>query len=100
MEPAVIESTGRSKGEGIGNSVGFDLENPFGFKFGQVFTGFGFGCGVGIGVGRPIYLGEKPVRMVFFSLTALVVPSVHFHLCDYANLGCMLLNNEISLTHI
>lgn len=78
MGQAFIEPTGGSKGESIGNSGGFDMENPFSFKFGQVFTGFGFGCGVGIGVGRPIYLGEKPEKkMVLSSLTSLIAPSVH-----------------------
>ncbi|KAJ4777672.1 hypothetical protein LUZ62_061929 [Rhynchospora pubera] len=39
---------------------GFQFENPFTLKVGQIFTGFGVGCGVGIGVGNPIYLGAIP----------------------------------------
>ncbi|KAI3900603.1 hypothetical protein MKW92_014878 [Papaver armeniacum] len=39
---------------------GFQAENPFTLKVGQVFTGFGVGCGVGIGVGRPLNLGAIP----------------------------------------
>lgn len=69
MGKAFIEPTGGSKGEGIGNSGGFDMENPFSFKFGQVFTGFGFGCGVGIGVGRPIYLGAIPALQQVLTAT-------------------------------
>lgn len=39
-------------------SLAFPMENPFSFKFGQVFTGFGIGCGIGVGVGQPVHLGN------------------------------------------
>ncbi|KAI3865054.1 hypothetical protein MKX03_017684 [Papaver bracteatum] len=39
---------------------GFQVENPFTLKVGQVFTGFGVGCAVGIGVGRPLNLEAIP----------------------------------------
>ncbi|KAF3336088.1 hypothetical protein FCM35_KLT20595 [Carex littledalei] len=39
---------------------GFQFENPFSLKVGQIFTGVGVGCGVGIGIGNPIYFGAIP----------------------------------------
>ncbi|KAI3845988.1 hypothetical protein MKX03_009516 [Papaver bracteatum] len=41
-------------------NLGFQVENPFTLKAGQVFIGFCVGYGVGIGVGRPLNLGEIP----------------------------------------
>ncbi|MCL7037959.1 hypothetical protein MKW94_009987 [Papaver nudicaule] len=48
---------------------GFQVENPFALKVGQVFTGFGVGCGVGIGVGRPLNLGAIPALQQVMSAT-------------------------------
>ncbi|KAI3899975.1 hypothetical protein MKW98_000875 [Papaver atlanticum] len=66
MDNTITTTTTNTTSTRIDSSIkerrkpGFQVENPFTLKVGQVFTGFGVGCGVGIGVGRPLNLGAIP----------------------------------------